>query len=86
MSMGSCVGQSSAKSQGNHISIYNTAPCIFGELVESSILYALLQVDCYQYFNVSSVRACVRPCVMDVTSPNEPGLRENTREDCDVIV
>ena len=49
MSMGSCVGQSSdsAKSQGNHISIYNTAPCIFGELVESSILYALLQVDCY---------------------------------------
>ena len=25
-------------------------------------------------------------CVTDVTSTNEPGLRENTREDRDVIV
>ena len=41
---------------------------------------------CHQYFNVSSVRLSVCACVTDVTSPNEPGLRENTREDCDVIV
>ena len=39
-----------------------------------------------QYFNVSSVRVCVCACVMDVTSTNEPGLRENTREDRDVII
>ena len=29
---------------------------------------------------------CVCVCVTDVTSTNEPGLRENTREDRDVIV
>ena len=40
----------------------------------------------YQYFNVSSVRLCVCVCVMDVTSTNEPRLRENTREDRDVII
>ena len=46
-------------------------------------------VQGYQYFNVSSVRACVRacvcPCVTDVASTNEPRLRENTREGRDVI-
>ena len=50
----------------------------------SGKILAMLSIN--QYFNVSSVRACVHPCVTDVTSPNEPGLRENTREDCGVIV
>ena len=42
----------------------------------------------HQYFNVSSVRlcVCVCVCVTDVTSTNELRLRENTREDCDVII
>ena len=35
---------------------------------------------------VLSVRACVCVCVTDVTSTKEPGLHENTREDCDLIV
>ena len=40
----------------------------------------------YQYFNVSSVRPSVCVCVTDVTSTNKPRLRENTREDRDVII
>ena len=39
-----------------------------------TIFYCLIAL-CYQYFNVSSVRASVRECVTDVTSTDEPRLQ-----------
>ena len=60
---------------------------VHDEFVDSWKDHIKEKVSEYQYFNVGSVRPSVCVCVTDVTSANHrPRMRENTREDRDVII